>query len=1395
MRHDLKKKALTALAAFGWVTLAAAPVYASDTEVYVQAAPIDAKSAPTLMMVLDTSGSMNFCMTNDNNCSSPNRRVDALSSAMRKILLGDSTVTPEVKPAPGYVKMGFTRFTSTSGLGGWVRYPSRPLDAFVEINPNGNVASEGAAGNDDAVQPLSGVTVSTGNELLIGGLLNQAAGLRFTGLMMPKGAVVQDAYIELTPKATDTTPTTWKITVENNSTPADYSATAVDSRTYGLSALVDIPAWTANVDSRVRVTELVQTIADRSDWCGANNIAFRIRDDNLIAGTRRAYSFEGAGSTADYKPRLVVTYLVDPNKTDSCIKLTRTGRSYPVKTDFDDVQWVGTTGAPSMKQSYLTPNLISTSNTRTLVGIRLQSVGIPKGAKILKAELAGTVRSAITTKPTQVAVYNVDNFPAMCTGSSSSPSCSIPTSSLMAAVEVPSGSYIANQLFKADLTTSIQSIVNRTGWAAGNAIGFRLNNTSTAKADTGSLKLYDANNNIAKAFTLLVEYEETVTNLSILQTVRDDLLAEITPTGLAVTGGTPLGAAYAEASLYMYGMQTSHVYPTATSGESAFIDPRTVDGSKNYISPVKDENRCGADYILMMTDGDPNDEGNIEAISPKILGRNCPNMTKLSGAALNWSCMFDLAQYNSSPSNRNGSRLRTNTVLFGPLTGASATNLKKMADLGQGNYYKAGDEAALVNALNETLNALISAGNSVAAPGVAVNQLNKLSHLDQLYYAAFDPEPQKSRWEGNIKRYRLDLATEQIKDADNENAVDPSTGFFRDGTRSYWSSAEDGSKAVEGGAAALLVPGQRVQYTYTGALSAKNQALTKINLSDSSFNTTAKPLTGATTDTEYKNLMYWYQGYVVPNLTDTMSINSSSLTRNRMGAGLHSKPALINYGYTGSAATAGNPDNQYNYLFFSTLEGTLHAIEAKTGKEKFSFIPGEKLSSLRNLYDNDVAELPQMGMDLSWTVYRKDGNFDNQISGSTDKVYIYGGMRMGGKNYYALDVTDLNAPKLLFAINGGSTANSNRFLRMGQTWSQPALGNIQIGSTVKTVLVFGGGYDPRHETANKIYTDNDLGNQLYIVDAVDGTLYWSASGTSADNPYKLVTEMKYSVPTAPKLVDFNGDGLTDTIYFGDLGGQFFRVDLNNGQAAASIAKRVRLIGKFGQTVTADTTNQRRFYEPATAALFEDVDDINGGRMFAAVAFGSGYRSHPLNKNTSDRFYSILDFDVTRADLLTIAENDSSLRAPLTISDLSKISLTSNSGAAKTKQGFYIDLPDEGEKSMASGLIINNELIFTTYVPSMVAGDSCSPVIGRTKLYRQCMPYGGVGDTCDWEGARVQDNVMAGIGGEPQYLFQNTTSASGTSVIKGGLIVGSSVFDDGDYERKVKRQHRFREKRN
>lgn len=89
--------------------------------------------------------------------------------------------------------------------------------------------------------------------------------------------------------------------------------------------------------------------------------------------------------------------------------------------------------------------------------------------------------------------------------------------------------------------------------------------------------------------------------------------------------------------------------------------------------------------------------------------------------------------------------------------------------------------------------------------------------------------------------------------------------------------------------------------------------------------------------------------------------------------------------------------------------------------------------------------------------------------------------------------------------------------------------------------------------------------------------------------------------------------------------------------------------------------------------------------------------------------------------------------------------------------------------MASALIVKNRLIFSTYVPSAVTTASCAPVIGKTKLYKMCMPYG---DVCDVSANRITDNVVTGIGGEPQLLvIKDPTDPSGYRKV---LVTGTNT---------------------
>lgn len=71
---------------------------------------------------------------------------------------------------------------------------------------------------------------------------------------------------------------------------------------------------------------------------------------------------------------------------------------------------------------------------------------------------------------------------------------------------------------------------------------------------------------------------------------------------------------------------------------------------------------------------------------------------------------------------------------------------------------------------------------------------------------------------------------------------------------------------------------------------------------------------------------------------------------------------------------------------------------------------------------------------------------------------------MGGRSYYALDLTDISStdnnsvPKLKFRINPSATS-SGPLSYMGQSWSKPNITWVNWKGKRKLVMFVGGGYD------------------------------------------------------------------------------------------------------------------------------------------------------------------------------------------------------------------------------------------------------------------------------------------------------------------------------------------------
>jgi len=768
--------------------------------------------------------------------------------------------------------------------------------------------------------------------------------------------------------------------------------------------------------------------------------------------------------------------------------------------------------------------------------------------------------------------------------------------------------------------------------------------------------------------------------------------------GLSGTSNTPTMEAYSETARYMLGQSpTGYAY----RGESAENKPRQAvnvaggcerkgnrrygywwecDSAARYDSPVNLNNQCESNHIIVMTDGQPTQDYDDESVED-ITGGKC---------SASYGCQEHLAEWLlNDGKDVEGVRksIKTWQVAFG--VGDAKTeqgqDMDKVAKKGlpKDNWYVSDDNGTpnnpdddefqavrfansaeeLAKEFKEILDLVDDESRTLSSPGVSVNQMNRFQHLNQLYYAVFAPN-KDSYWEGNLKKYELE--NRQIV-GETGNAIDPDTGYFSETSRSFWSDEVDGFNVKKGGARAEIEKATRTLYFNDGASVEKLEwgLIGETGGKDKTF----FGLPSTATDEELEDLV------------EHLKV--------QWGDPLHSVPVLVNYG----------GDAQNNLLFVSNNGGMLHAVDTQDGSENYAFMPEEFIGKANEFMVGGVPltednRRQTYALDSSWIAWRKPNKTD-PLKGKPEAVYLYGGMRRGGRTYYALDVSSKSSPKVLWKIAGGVTAG---FEDLGQTWSVPTLTQIMDGDEKVPVLVFGGGYSPGDHDLMQGQgrsSGDRLGNAIYIVNAETGKLLWSTSGGN----------MKWSVPGSISVVDKDFDGLADFLYFGDLGGQLFRIDIDQSGGKSMTVNRLADLGG------ATASNNRRFYDaPAVAYIVE-----NGKKKLFVIA-GSGYRSHPLDETINDGLFVIKDATA----MLAPAEKPDEL----SMADLVKV--TTDKVAADSK-GWYLPAGNKGEKFLASPVAypsVNEDgepisiLLATSYMPTTQDQDDnpCAVRYGAAALY-------------------------------------------------------------------------------
>lgn len=812
-----------------------------------------------------------------------------------------------------------------------------------------------------------------------------------------------------------------------------------------------------------------------------------------------------------------------------------------------------------------------------------------------------------------------------------------------------------------------------------------------------------------------------------IESSRTDLVTAIN--NLTASGNTPLSETYYEAFRYYSGASPLFGSTTGTAGVAAAVS------GGNYISPITAS--CQQNFIIYLTDGAPTDDLEAEPYieSSSILNAQCDeDDTGDDGELGDGICLDDLAGYmanrdffGTAATGQPVENVRTFMIGFGDtLPQESQDFLQATADAGNGEAFSATDPVSLREAFENIASNIEPDDVSFTAPTVSVNAFNRTRNLNDLFFTVFEPA-KEYHWPGNLKKYRISPTGRIMGWGSTDSAVDPAEGFFDTAAQSYWSDVVDGRTVTLGGAAHELdPPADRNLYTDAAAFLATGS--TNL-LSDTAnrmlFTTPLNPnignlmlgLPAAAVENDRIAMIKWARGYDV----DDVDLDSNfGEARFVMGDPLHSRPVSVIYGGSASAPEA--------VVFAATNDGYLHAFNPSesaatttnsgSAKELWAYIPSELMPRLYDLRHNMNSSVKRYGLDGNLVAYKKDVDNDGIVeSADGDEVLLFFGMGRGGSNYYALNVTNKTAPRLLWRKGAADTGMS----AMGQTWSTPVVTKIMwkpdatTAAQEKLVVIVGGGYDTAQDggtvaATQANYRADSLGNALYMLDAYTGAIIWSQGKTTATGAFDKMTN---AFPGDVRVIDLTGDGYADRMYAADMGGRVWRFDINNGQQSSGLVTG----GVFASLGRGDgagniASDARRFYSSPDVSILR----VNGAPVLS-VAIGSGFRGHPLNTAVSDRFYGLRDSNAFRAltqteynSLVAIVDNEAAATP-----DLVNVTTDFNPTIPVTAKGWKINFSN-GEKVLSDSTTFNGSILFSTFTPTRTSAGSCSARAGTNKFY-------------------------------------------------------------------------------
>lgn len=293
---------------------------------------------------------------------------------------------------------------------------------------------------------------------------------------------------------------------------------------------------------------------------------------------------------------------------------------------------------------------------------------------------------------------------------------------------------------------------------------------------------------------------------------------------------------------------------------------------------------------------------------------------------------------------------------------------------------------------------------------------------------------------------------------------------------------------------------------------------------------------------------------MVQYLRGNSSLEASGVFRARehfLGDTVNAKPAYVkspqfSFNDAGYSAFKSAHAARQGVLYMGSNDGMLHAFNSDTGAEMWAYVPKIVMPTLYKLAEASYATLHQYYVDGS----PETMDIYDATSGQWRTILV-GGFGLGGRGFYALDITDPVNPAALWEICSDSTLCAISDADIGYSYGNPVIAKRSTDG--KWVVLVTSGY-------NNVTPGSGAGTMI-VLDAVTGLVLNKTATGAATNPPSGLAKL------SPWIDSLSTNYTARFVYGGDLNGDVWRFDLGVGTPTVTRIASLKDGSGVAQSVT------------------------------------------------------------------------------------------------------------------------------------------------------------------------------------------------------------------------------------